>query len=273
MKIALFDGMNLIHRSRNSFSKGDHALTYSFFRSFKPLIEKINPDVGYFVLEGKPKHRNQEYEGYKANRPKQPDSFWRQQQEILNIMQSLPVSQARHPDFECDDVIANMAKSNAEIGNDVVIVSGDSDFIQIFDHVSSERVSIYHPIKKAFIEKPVYNYLDWKSLRGDASDNIPGIKGVGDKTATKIVNDPDFFREILSNPEKRAIYERNKRLIEFVWFDDSLVSQVEFRHPRLSIAEVKRCFAEMKFESMVSDKYWNKFENAFSKMSVANEDM
>ena len=181
MKVTLFDGMNLIHRSRNTFSKGDHALTYSFYRSFKPLVEKFQPEMAYFVLEGRPKHRSQTYEGYKSNRPSQPSSFWRQQREILEIMQSLPIIQIRHPDYECDDVIANLAKHHTERGNDVVIVSGDSDFIQVFDSMDSNFVSLYHPIKKKFIEQPDYTYLEWKSLKGDVSDNIPGIKGVGDK--------------------------------------------------------------------------------------------
>ena len=54
MKVVLFDAMNLVHRSRNSFHKGDHPLTYQFFRSFKPLLEKLQPDLAYFVLEGRP---------------------------------------------------------------------------------------------------------------------------------------------------------------------------------------------------------------------------
>ena len=105
MKVILFDAMNLIHRSRNSFHRGDHPLTYQFFRSFKPLLEKFQPDMAYFVLEGNPRHRAQAYDGYKSNRPTLPDAFWRQQGEILKIMQSLPVIQIRHPDYECDDVI------------------------------------------------------------------------------------------------------------------------------------------------------------------------
>ncbi|HAI43968.1 MAG TPA: hypothetical protein DCM40_40665, partial [Maribacter sp.] len=88
-------------------------------------------------------------------------------------MRNLPVIQARHPDYECDDVIANLAKHYTDMGNEVVIISGDSDFIQVFDFMNPEKVSIYHPIKKKFVENPAYSYLEWKSLRGDVSDNIP----------------------------------------------------------------------------------------------------
>ena len=273
MKVVLFDAMNLIHRSRNGFHKGDHPLTYQFFRSFKPLLEKLQPDLAYFVLEGRPKHRTQTYDGYKSNRPSQPDSFWRQQSEILQIMQSLPVIQIRHPDYECDDVIANLAKYHTQSGNDVVIVSGDSDFIQVFDSMDHNRIDIYHPIKKTFVEKPPHIYLDWKALRGDVSDNIPGIKGVGDKTATKIINDPNLMKETLSDPLKRQIFERNRSLIAFHWFkdltDDLQNEGVEILYPTPSMKNVMGIFKTMGFETMLTEKYWPKFENAFSTLSVS----
>tara|TARA_R110001583_G_scaffold12612_7_gene55837 strand:- start:13547 stop:14374 length:828 start_codon:yes stop_codon:yes gene_type:complete len=268
MKVVLFDAMNLIHRSRNGFHKGDHPLTYQFFRSFKPLLEKFQPDLAYFVLEGRPKHRTQTYDGYKSNRPSQPDSFWRQQREILQIMQSLPIIQIRHPDYECDDVIANLAKHHTESGNDVVIVSGDSDFIQVFDSMDRERINIYHPIKKVFVEKPKYIYLDWKALRGDVSDNIPGIKGVGDKTATRIINDPSLMTKTLSDPLKREIFERNKSLIAFHWFEDlsnDLQNEgTEIFYPSPSMENVIEAFGQMGFKTMLTEKYWPKFKDAFS---------
>ena len=275
MKVILFDAMNLIHRSRNNFHKGDHPLTYQFFRSLKPLLEKLQPDLAYFVLEGRPKHRTQTYGGYKSNRPTQPDSFWRQQGEILSIMQNLPVIQIRHPDYECDDVIANLAKYHTETGNNVVIVSGDSDFIQVFDSMDHKLIDIYHPIKKVFLEKPDHVYLDWKALRGDVSDNIPGIKGVGDKTATKIIKNPQLMMETLADPDKRMIFDRNKSLIAFHWFKDltnDLQNEgVEVIYPQPSMKNVMETFKSMGFESMLSDRYWPKFENAFSTLTSGDK--
>ena len=272
MKVVLFDGMNLIYRSINRFNKGDHPLTYQFYRSFKPLMEKFKPDLAYFVLEGKPKHRTETYEGYKSNRPSQPSSFWRQQGEILSIMRNLPVIQIRHPDYECDDVIANLAKYHTEAGNNVVIVSGDSDFIQVFDTMDRDLIDIYHPIKKVLVEKPDHVYLDWKALRGDVSDNIPGIKGVGDKTATKIINSPELMSETLSDPAKKEIFERNKSLIGFHWFDDLTNDMqnegVEVLYPMTSLSSVMQSFEDMGFESMTSEKYWPKFEAAFQSLST-----
>ena len=271
MKVVLFDAMNLIHRSRNSFSKGEHALTYSFFRSFKPLAEKFKADLAYFVLEGKPAHRSGEYSQYKSNRPAQPSSFWRQCGEILETMKSLPVVQIKHPDYECDDVIANLAKHHCDSGNEVIIVSFDSDFIQVFDNMNPDLVKIYHPIKKVFIENPDYIYLDWKALRGDVSDNIPGIKGVGDKTATKIIKDRALMEKTLADPQKKMIFDRNRSLIQFHWFDDLSNdlqdSGSEVVYPDVSFDAVRSSFAGMNFDSMLSDKYWTKFVAAFESLA------
>ena len=130
-----------------------------------------------------------------------------------------------------------------------------------------ELVDIYHPIKKTFVEKPNYTYLDWKALRGDVSDNIPGIKGVGDKTATKLINNPDLLSETLSNPEKREIFERNKSLIAFHWFedlsDDLRNEGAEIFYPVPSMKNVMESFDQMGFKTMLTDKYWPKFEGAF----------
>ena len=273
MKVILFDAMNLIHRARSGFGKGDHALTFSFFRSFKPLVEKFGGDVAYFVLEGKPKHRTGTFEGYKSNRPKLPDDFWRQQAEILEIMTHLPVVQIRHKDYECDDVIANLAKHYVLSKNaEVIVVSGDSDFIQLFDTLGDDKLKIFHPIKKKFVEKPDYNYLDWKSLKGDASDNIPGIKGVGDKTATKLVLDSKQMCEFLSDPDKNLIFERNRSLIEFHWFselDDMLYgSGAEAKVPSPNIDKVREFFESREFSSMINEKYWEKFVRSFDSLAL-----
>ena len=273
MKVILFDAMNLIHRARSGFGKGDHALTFSFFRSFKPLVEKFGGDVAYFVLEGKPKHRTGTFEGYKSNRPKLPDDFWRQQAEILEIMTHLPVVQIRHKDYECDDVIANLAKHYVLSKNaEVIVVSGDSDFIQLFDTLGDNKLKIFHPIKKKFVEKPDYNYLDWKSLKGDASDNIPGIKGVGDKTATKLVLDSKQMCEFLSDPDKNLIFERNRSLIEFHWFselDDMLYgSGAEAKVPSPNIDKVREFFESREFSSMINEKYWEKFVRSFDSLAL-----
>ena len=262
MKILLLDGMNLIHRARSGWMKGPHPITFNFFRNLKPILEKFGPDLAYFALEGRPAHRTELLPEYKGTRKKQPDSFWRQKDEILSILSSLPVIQVRHPNLECDDVIANLARSHVDRGDEVVIVSNDSDFIQVFDSMDSSQVSIYNPMKKIFVDPPEYNYLQWKSLRGDGSDNITGIKGVGNKTAEKLVMDSAKLDAFLSDPDKSQIYHRNMQLIGFQWLDD--LNVLEYRAPSPCLQTVKETFDQMGFTSMVKETYWLKFQNSFS---------
>ena len=273
MKVLLIDGMNLVHRARSGFSKGENALVFSFFRGLKPIVEKFAADKVYFVLEGKPKHRKNMHSGYKANRPKAPDSFWPQVNKIREMMHKLPIVQIRHPDFECDDVIANLAKFHSGVGNEVIIVSNDTDFMQVFDTMDQDLVCVYNPHRKKFMDPPPYNYLQWKALRGDSSDNIPGLKGVGDKTATKIINSPEMMASILSCPDKNRRYETNLSLIRFHWFgkcDKDLIEEgAEVVYPKADFADLKQDFTAMQFKSMTAEKYWTKFVQAFSNLSAS----
>ena len=272
MKILLLDGMNLVHRARSGFNKGPNALVFSFFRGLKPIVEKHSPDKVYFVLEGKPKHRKNLDPGYKSGRPKAPDDFWPQVNRIISLLTNIPIVQIRHPDFECDDVIANLAKQHSEAGNQVVIVSNDTDFIQVFDTMSHDLVKIYNPHKKKFVVPPDYNYLSWKSLRGDSSDSIPGIKGVGDKTATKLIKDPKLMEDTLLKEGNRERYETNLKLIKFHWFEtcsEDFISQgAQVVYPAARLSNLKAEFARMNFGSMINEKYWIKFEKAFENIEA-----
>lgn len=268
MKILLLDAMNLIHRARCGFAKGEHAIVYSFFRTLKPIILKFKPDIAYFVLEGKPKHRKDLLSEYKSNRKSQPSSFWRQQKEIVEILSMMPIKVIRHPDYECDDVIANLAKLYGEDNsNDVCIVSTDTDFIQVWDTLNPNNVSLYNPVKKKFVDNPDYSYLDWKALRGDPSDNISGVPGIGDKTATKIMYDISLREKTLENVNKKEIFERNKSLIKFHWFttlSNNLSNEGCLMNPQdINFDMVKHRFELYGFKSMTVDKYWNGFEETF----------
>ena len=83
MKVLFLDAYNLIYRAKSGFTKGDNYVIFNFFRGLRPLVEKYSPDLVYFVLEGRPEHRQQISEGnYKSNRPKQDVSFHQQNFQI-----------------------------------------------------------------------------------------------------------------------------------------------------------------------------------------------
>ena len=104
------------------------------------------------------------------------------------------------------------------------------------------------------------------------SDNIPGIKGVGDKTATKIINDPTLFEKTMADPKKKMIFERNKSLIQFHWFDDlsddlkNAGSEVVY--PDICFDTVRETFDKMEFSTMLTDRYWPKFMASFETLAM-----
>jgi DNA polymerase-1 len=261
MKVLLLDAYNLIHRARSGFTKGDYPIIYNFFRGVRPLIEKFTPTKVYFVLEGKPKHRMHLSEVYKANRPRQDASFHEQKATIINIVKEcFPFESVLHPDFECDDVIGSLVSYHASLSHDCTVVSTDSDFIQLHNVCD---VKLYNPVKKSFVDKPDYDYVTWKALRGDKSDNIFGIPGIGDKKATGLVNNPDQLRELLKNPDKMKIFERNVHLIRLV--DVRNASGDIVRYPETREWESLRdVFKNMGFFSMTDDKPWTKYVNTFN---------
>ena len=128
-----------------------------------------------------------------------------------------------------------------------------------------DHLKIYHPIKKVFIEKPDYDYVTWKALRGDKTDNIEGIKGVGDKTALKLVKDEALLREFLQNKFNRLIFERNINLIRLVDFSNDM-SKLESFSPGANFDELKEIFTNLGFDSMLKEKTWAKYVQTFKEL-------
>lgn len=262
MKVLFLDAYNLIYRARSGYTKGDHPVIYNFFRGVRPLIEKFSPDKVYFVLEGNPKFRKVLSEGnYKRNRKSAGESFHRQKASIINLVSDcLPFNVAKHPDLECDDVIATLVSMYCKQDNDCTIISSDSDFIQLLN--TFNNLKIYNPVKKKFIEKPDYDYVTWKALRGDPTDNIQGIKGVGDKTAFKLVKDHTLLTEFLSDKNKHEIFQKNVNLIRLVDFSND-ISMLELKTSKGNFHKLKNIFNEMDFKTIISEKSWKKYVDTF----------
>ena len=215
-KILLVDAYNMIHRSRFGFGSGPHSVTFNFFRALRSEINRHEPTKVYIVSEGRPIHRIEESRGeYKGNRESVLDeNFHRQKRDIFSLCKYLPTTFIRHPDYECDDVIGTLSKRYSFENQDVVICSSDSDFIQL---LTLDKVNLWNPVKKKFLEQWPVDYLTWKGLKGDPTDNIPGIKGVGAKTATKLASNLEDLEIFLDKkPGRRDAYESAKRQITLV---------------------------------------------------------
>ncbi len=265
MKTLILDAYNLFHRARSGFIKGKAPIVFNFFRGLRPIVEKISPDEIFLVLEGTPKRRLEIISDYKGTRKQMPHDehvlFKKQIEQIVEIIDlGLPISIAQHYDHEADDVIAHIARKKEASGNDVVIVSSDTDFIQLLSKKDA-CIQLYNPMKKTFVEPFHCSYVMWKALRGDGSDNIKGVKGVGDKTATKLMSDSILFKKkIIDVKENLTIFKRNISLIEFHNIDDD---EIQLTKSDASWQVAKDAFIKLEFSSMTNDKSWQKYLRTF----------
>jgi len=264
-KVLLLDAYNLIYRALSGFTKGENYVVYNFFRGLRPLVDKYKPDIVYFVLEGNPKHRAMLSEGgYKSNRKSKGDHFHAQKASIISaVKEYMPFISIRHPDFECDDVIASMVMKHHDAGDSCFIISSDSDFIQLHNVC---EVTLYNPVKKKEIEKPDYDYVTWKALRGDPTDNIKGIPKIGDKTADKLMRDPNLFEDLLKDPIKREIFDRNVNLIRLVDLRNA-EDEMEIDVAKFNKKGLKDYFEELGFETMIKEKTWNNYIKTFERIN------
>ena len=262
MKHLILDGYNLLYRARHSMfhKSGSHSIVYAFFRSLRPLIEKMDPDVISFVLEGHPKWRYDLLPEYKGQRKRDDkDNFREQKRRIISLIREyFPINVMRHPDYECDDVIANLVWNKGD-DEECVIVSSDTDFLQLS---ALQGVKIYNPIKKSYFDPVDFDYVAWKSLRGDGSDNIEGFRGIGNKRALGMLENPQKLETFLSQNNNREKFELNKKLISFIDVSDS-ENVITFSNDTADWDSVRSFFADRNFKSVLSEKGWNNFVNAF----------
>lgn len=264
-RVLLVDGYNMLHRARSGWAKGDNPIVFNFFRSFRATVDKFSPNLVYFILEGRPVQRLEQMTEYKANREHHDrDDFIRQRRLIISLLKErFPVRVVRHAHFECDDVLAGLALvTHAE--DDVIVISSDTDFYQLLSHERS--LELYNPVKKEFIDPPPYDYVSWKALRGDATDNIRGIRGIGNKRAEALVSDPEAMAQFLEHEPNRETYERNLGLIRFHELSDDQFSELERNEPRVDWEELRRLFDEMKFFSITNLRSWSKFTSTFDRL-------
>src|SRR5688572_31361554 len=170
---------------------------YGFTAMLIKLLQEQKPDHIACCLDmAAPLERSETYADYKSNRSKAPDTFSSQIPLIREVLKVLQIPIYELPGHEADDIIAYLAKCAPEEGVDVQIVTGDRDFFQLVDkriHVMYNRRGITDIVEmdpKAVEERygvPPTKYVDLKALEGDNSDNLPGVPGVGTKTAAKLV--------------------------------------------------------------------------------------
>ena len=184
---------------------------YGFFKAIFDLLEKIHPDFIAVAFDvGRQTFRVEKYEEYKAQREAMPDTLRSQIGVICEGLQAFDIPIYTKEGFEADDVIGTISRIASENGHNTLILTGDQDSFQLIDREGSVKVLI--PSKGELLEydwNKVYEKLgvypnqitDYKGLRGDTSDNIPGVKGIGEKTAQKLLNRYPNLEAVLDDCE------------------------------------------------------------------------
>jgi 5'-3' exonuclease len=272
--ILVLDGANLLHRARSGFQLGDFNVAYNFFRQLRPLVEKFAPTRVYMTLEGAPKRQLALLPEYKANRAidvtteagdkkqKSLEDFWRQKDLIVSLLSAhFPISIIRHPDFEGDDVVYNVVKRSSQTA-DFTIVSTDSDFTQVLQEFVNVR--LYNPVTKKFVEAPKdYDYVVWKALRGDTSDNVPGL--VTEAEALRLASSrfEDMTAAEWTKWNGSQEFIRNCQLIGLYALTDEEALLMHSSSPTRDWDAVKARLNEWEFRSMTKDGAWDKFVATF----------
>lgn len=192
------------------------------------------------------------------------ETFKVQKRQIVDLISKhLPILVMRHPDHEADDVISHLAKS-VHREDSVTIVSTDTDFIQLLN--GSGRISLYSPIKDIMVEPTQYDYVMWKSLRGDKSDNIPGIPGIGDKRAQNLLVEPGALEQFfLKKPEAKPIFEGNLSLIAFEDLGCDW-EHVTRSSPNRDEEVLRTRLQQLGFNSIANEKSWPKWIKTYDNL-------
>ena len=227
--LLLIDGHALAFRQyfaleRTAMKNGNNEPTWAVFGFFKAifdLLKKIKPDSIAVTFDvSRRTFRTELYQEYKANRETMPDALSTQLGFICEGLKAFDIPIYTKEGFEADDLIGTISKRASERGDKTLILTGDQDAFQLIDKDGLVKVLIpsQGEIKEygwtqVFDKLGVYpnQVVDYKALRGDTSDNIPGIRGIGPKTAESLLSqyhDLETILENCENIEKKSIKEK-----------------------------------------------------------------
>jgi DNA polymerase-1 len=228
MDLYLVDGNSYVYRAYYAIkgltdSRGrPTGAVFGFTKTLLKMIKERNPD-GLIVSfdTPHPTERHEIFEDYKAHRPATPDELIEQAPFVREVLEAMRISVFEMPGFEADDVIATLAMRAVEMEMNVYIVSSDKDMLQLVD----DRIKVYDPIKDVVLNEehvrgkfgvPPERVTEFMALVGDSADNIPGVKGVGEKTAKKLLGQFESIDEMIAHPERIQNQRLKKKILEGV---------------------------------------------------------
>ena len=278
-KFILIDGNSLINRAfyatpvlTNAKGLPTNAV-YAFINMLVKIIENIKPKYMLVAFDRKePTFRHKMYSEYKGTRKPMPEDLVPQVDLLKSVLDSIGIARYEQPGIEADDIIGTLAK---RFSIDTIIYTGDKDSFQLVDNTTSvyftkrgisdiDEYNCYNFVEKMTIMPK--QIIDLKALMGDSSDNIPGVKGVGEKTALTLIRDYNSVENLYDNINSVAGKLKDK-LVEnkkMAYLSKTLATintQVEipieledltFSYP--FNADVKEKFIELEFKNLLKRK-------------------
>ena len=219
-RLFIIDGYAVLYRAHYALIRNPLITSYGFHTSalfgfanqLIKIIKDEKPDYLVCAFDSKEKtFRHKIYSKYKANRPDMPEELQEQIPHLWELLDGMNIPVLKKPGFEADDIIGTITESMSGEEVESYIVSGDKDFMQLIN----EKIFLYSPGKRntspdiydrqGVINKwglPPEKIIDLLALMGDSSDNVPGVAGVGVKTAVKLLKEFDNIESVLDNASK-----------------------------------------------------------------------
>ena len=260
---------------------------FGFINMFNKFIMETKPE--YFVAvfdSGGKSFRNEIYDDYKANRGEAPEDISLQFPKIIEYLKLRGICVMSQENFEADDIIGSLSKK-FQAKNKITIISGDKDFTQLINKKTimldtmKNRVTDEKEVLSKYGLKPE-QMIDYFSLVGDSIDNIPGVRGIGPKTALSLIDKFKTLDNLYKNIKKidkeriKNLLEENKELAyiskELVTINTNLEITDDFNQFKISSSnnqELNDFFKELEFDSMIDDDF-NKSDLRETKYSIIN---
>ena len=233
-KLMVLDGNSIVNRAFYGVSSNLTTRTgqptnavFGFLNILNKLLDEEQPQALCVTFDRKaPTFRHQAYEGYKAQRKPMPEELASQMPILKEVLSALNIPMYELDGWEADDLIGTIARRDEGAGWDTVIVTGDKDSLQLVtDHTTVKLVSTRmgrtttkdmtpESFREAYGFAPIH-IIDLKALMGDASDNIPGVKGIGEKTAMALLAQQPSIDGLYANLDKMDVKPAaRKKLVE-----------------------------------------------------------
>jgi DNA polymerase-1 len=279
-KLVLIDGNAIIHRAFHALPPLNNKdgmptnAVYGFFMMLLKIVEDLQPE--YLVVcfdKAAPTFRKQLYVGYQATRPKMSDDLSPQFSVIHKALDSAKINHFEVDAYEADDLIGTISKEAKAKDLQTIIVSGDRDLLQLVNKrvlmlapiIGMTKMTMFDELKvKEKYGLEPWQIVDYKALVGDASDNYPGVSGIGPKTASGLLNkyntlegiyehlgelSPQIQEKLAQDAEQAALA---KKLATIILNAPVNLDEEKAEVTKIDKAALKKVFEELNFKSLLN---------------------